>query len=249
LSDIGSVLVAGGTSSMGEAVVRKLSRSGFRVAFSSRRPKQADQLSAETGAKFLQYFDKNPDGVEKLVSRANVVLGSLSGLVIAVGANHTARISETTDEAWDQLFQSNLILPFAYAKACFPLFSPGSSVVFIGSATAFWPEMELGAYSVSKKALLWLSQMLAMEGALKNIRVNCIAPGETSLSMSTYVEPQIRAIQTTPLPPIGVRPCAEDIAEAVEFFLSPDSSQCTGSSLTVDGGLRAALRANKVRHG
>jgi 3alpha(or 20beta)-hydroxysteroid dehydrogenase len=124
----------------------------------------------------------------------------------------------------------------------------GGSIVTIASGTALWTEMELGAYSVSKRALLWLTQMLAVEGATRGVNVNAICPGDTESGMAAYVgEEPSPYLHSPALPPLGRHAVPDDIASAVIFFLGSESAFCTGASLVVDGGMRAALRANKVR--
>ncbi len=107
--------------------------------------------------------------------------------------------------------------------------------------------MELGAYSVSKRALLWLSQMLAVEGAPLGVRVNAVCPGDVGAGMSAFVNGRgPRDHGGALLPPAGRLGDPADVAAAVSFFLSADAAFCSGASLSVDGGMRAALRASKV---
>ena len=248
MSGVQRALVAGGTSSIGGAVVRRLCARGCKVAFTGRNADKAAGLAKDTSASFLPCDARDETSVIKVAERVGEILGGLEGLVIALGALHTARLSETSDDAWDTVIETNVMAPFFFAKACLPLLAEqGGAIVTIGSGSAYWPELELGAYSVSKRALMCMTQILAVECALKGITANCVNPGEMVSQMSTLAGPPLSDIGVTPTPPIGRKAQAEDVAAAVDYFLTVDTGFCTGASLTVDGGLRAALRAAKVR--
>lgn len=241
------ILVAGGTSKIGAAVAKRLLNKGDEVFVFGRNAQKGRALAAQTGAQFIAGDAASADDRARLSIEIQSNPGGLDGLVIAIGALHTARLSETTDEAWDAVMEANLVAPFLITQACLPFLQDGGAVVFIGSGTAQWPDMELGAYSVAKRMLERMTQVLAMDVALRNIRVNVVNPGEMGSPMSTAVASPLRAIPPTPIPPIGRRGDPDDVAVAVEFFLSDAAAFCTGASLTVDGGLRAALRAHRVR--
>jgi NAD(P)-dependent dehydrogenase (short-subunit alcohol dehydrogenase family) len=241
------ILVTGGTSKIGAAVAKRFLNQGDQVFVFGRDVQKGRALAAETGVQFIAGDAASTDDRARLFAEIQGNAGGLDGLVVAIGALHTARLSETTDEAWDAVMEANLVAPFLIAQACLPVLQDGGAIVFIGSGTAQWPDMELGAYSVAKRMLERMAQVLAMDVALRDIRVNVINPGEMGSPMSTAVASPLRAIPPTPIPPIGRRGDPDDVAAAVEFFLSGAAAFCTGASLTVDGGLRAALRAHGVR--
>lgn len=243
------VLVTGGTSAIGRAVVERLTADGAWVVFTGRDAERGAALAAATDSTFIQADVREPNAVEVAVRKAAEVLDGLESLVLGAGVLHEARIAETTDAAWDAVMETNLVAPFRFARACMPLLraGDGGAIVAIASGTALWTEMELGAYSVSKRALLWLAQMLAVEGAPQNVRVNAVCPGDVGAGMSAFVNGRgPRDHGAALLPPAGRIGEPADVAGAVAFFLSPDAAFCNGTSLVVDGGMRAALRASKV---
>lgn len=240
-------LIAGGLSTVGLAVARELAGRGDKVVITGRDPRMGAAAVAELGVDYVACDLADADGRATLAREAGFENDELDGLVVALGALHTARLSETTDGAWDAVLDANLITPFLVAQSCLPLLRDGGAIVFIGSGVADWPEMELGAYSVAKRMVTRMVQVLAMEAALRDIRVNVINPGEMDMPMSAMAAAPLRAIPPTPVPPLGRRAEAEDVATAVAFFLSENSAFCTGAALTVDGGVRAALRAHRVR--
>lgn len=241
------ILVAGGTSQVGSAIASRLARRGDQVILFGRNVQKGRSLATELSALFIEGDAAAAGDRTRLAAAVETGAGRLEGLVVTIGAVHVGRLSETTDEAWDAVLEANVVAPFLVAQICLPLLQNGGSIVFIGSGTAQWPDMELGAYSVAKRMLERLTQVLAMEAALRDIRVNVINPGEMASPMSAIAAAPLRTIPPTPIPPLGRRAEPEDVAAAVEFFLSDAAALCTGASLTVDGGLRAALRAHRVR--
>jgi NAD(P)-dependent dehydrogenase (short-subunit alcohol dehydrogenase family) len=143
----------------------------------------------------------------------------------------------------------NLFGPYRYTLACLPHLraAGGGSVVAIASDAGVWVETAVGAYSVSKRALIVLAQMLGTEVGKDGIRVNLVAPGDTAPGMATRVTGRVEGEATGwLLPPAGRIGTAPDTAAAVAFFVSPDSSFCNGAVLLVDGGMRADLHATGV---
>jgi len=243
-------LVTGGTSGIGAAIVMRLREEGAAVVFTGRNVQRGEALATRTGGAFVQADVRDPDAVRVSVSTAVDILGGLDALVVNAGILHEAPLSQTSDEAWDAVVETNLIGPYLYAVACLPELraSGGGSITLISSDAGVWPETQIGAYSVSKRAVNWLAQMLAMEGGPHGIRVNAICPGDTAPGMATFVEGRVEPRDTSGwlLPPLGRVGTGADVAAAVAFFISPDGAFCNGSVLLVDGGMRASLHASTV---
>lgn len=243
------VLVTGGTGAIGGAVVERLRAGDTEVVLTGRNRVRGEELARRTGARFVAGDVRDAGAVSAVVDEALKSLGGLEGLVLAAGVHHRASLSETTDAAWDTVVETNVVAPFLFARSCFPaLAASGGAIVSVVSGASYWPEAELGAYSVSKRALLWMTRMLAVEGATRGVRANAVCPGHTSGGMSSLadgVEPEGAA--SPPLPPSGNHTTPTDVAEAVAYLLSDASAGSTGAALAVDGGMLAALRAVKVR--
>jgi NAD(P)-dependent dehydrogenase (short-subunit alcohol dehydrogenase family) len=243
-------LVTGGTSGIGAAIVRRLLEEGAVVVFTGRDAGRGQEAEARTGATFVQADARDPDDVRASVRAAVDELGGLDALVLNAGILHDAPLSETSDEAWDAVLETNLIGPYLYAVACLPELrtAGGGSITLISSDAGVWPETAIGAYSVSKRALNCLAQMLAMEAGPHGIRVNAVCPGDTAPGMATFVEGRVVPGDSSGwlLPPLGRVGTGADVASAVAFFTSSDAAFCNGSVLLVDGGMRAALHASAV---
>ena len=243
------VLVTGGTGAIGGAVVERLRRDGAVVTFTGRNPERGEALARRTGARFVAGDVREPGRVEAVVEEALAGLGGLDGLVLAAGVLHRAPLSETTDAAWDALIETNVVASFLFARACLDALSDGDgAIVAVASGAADWPEVELGAYSVSKRVLLWMTRMLAVEGATRGVRANAVCPGHTATGMGAVAGGADPEDVTSPaMPPTGTHTTATEVAEAVAYLLSDASAGSTGATLSVDGGMLAALRAVRVR--
>ena len=245
------VLVSGGTSGIGAGIVEHLCGEGARVVLTGRSQERGSALAQATGARFVPADLESSEAIHDMVAEAVRSLGGLDGLVLSAAVLHQARASETSDAEWDELIDVNVVAPFILTRACLPqLRESGGAIVAISSGTAQWPEMELGAYSVSKRALTWMTQMLAVEVAGDGARVNAVCPGDTGTGMTALVDGKGRRHHGSPLTPPAGRPATSvDVARAVAFLLSSEAAFCSGAVLTVDGAMRAALRAHRVAAG
>jgi NAD(P)-dependent dehydrogenase (short-subunit alcohol dehydrogenase family) len=144
---------------------------------------------------------------------------------------------------------TNLVAPFRYARAALPaLRATGGVMVLVASDAGVWGETPIGAYSVSKRALIMLTRMLAVEAGPSGVRVNAVCPGDTEPGMVTTVAGRDTLPDTSgwTRPPLGRLVHARDVAAAVSFLASDEARTITGVDLLVDGGMRAALRANTI---
>jgi NAD(P)-dependent dehydrogenase (short-subunit alcohol dehydrogenase family) len=207
-------------------------------------------VAARTESVFLTADARNPEDVTRSVALAAEHLGGLNALVANAGVLHEAPLSETTDDAWDAVLETNLVGYYRYAVACLPhLRAAGSgSITMISSDAGVWGETAIGAYSVSKRAVNMLVQTLAVEAGPHGIRVNAVCPGDTAPGMATYVAGRDDSSDpsTWILPPLARVGTGADVAAAVAFYVSPDGAFCNGSVLLVDGGMRASQRASSA---
>src|SRR5438067_4077407 len=243
-------LVTGGTSGIGAAIVERLRSEGAAVVLTGRDEGRGRELAARTGAAFVRADARDSAAVRASVEAAVAGLGGLDALVANAGVLHDALLSETTDEAWDAVLETNLVGYMLYAVACLPHLraAGGGSITMISSDAGVWGETAIGAYSVSKRAVNMLVQALAVEAGPHGIRVNAICPGDTAPGMATRVDGRDEGGDPAgwTLPPLARVGTGADVAGAVTFFASPDGAFCNGSLLLVDGGMRASIRAGAV---
>ena len=243
-------LVTGGTSGIGAAVVERFRADGAAVVFTGRDEARGKDVASRAGASFVRADVRDPAAVRASVREAAGMLGGLDALVANAGVLYEAPLAATTDEAWDAVLETNLLGPYLYAVASLPELraAGGGSITIVSSDAGVWGETAIGAYSVSKRAVNMLTQMLAVEGGPEGIRVNAVCPGDTAPGMPTRVDGRVETGDTSEwlLPPLGRVGTAEDVAAAVAYLASRDAAFCNGSLLLVDGGMRAALRASAV---
>lgn len=145
---------------------------------------------------------------------------------------------------WDKIFDVNVKSSYLLAKEVKPFIkkSGGGSIVFVSSIGGYQPFNLLGAYSVSKTALLGLTKALAIDLMDDKIRVNCVAPGviETKFAGALYSTEAAResTLQTIPMKRIG-KP--DEIGGVVAFLCSDDASYMTGESIAAGGGMNSRL--------
>jgi NAD(P)-dependent dehydrogenase (short-subunit alcohol dehydrogenase family) len=141
------------------------------------------------------------------------------------------------------MFDANAFAPWRLSSAVLPLMRErkGGSIVNISSISGLRPFEGSGAYCMAKAALIMMSQVMALELAPENIRVNVICPGmveDTELGDGIFTPEQVVASyeRFRPLHPLGRNGKPGDIADAALFFASAESSWMTGAVLPLDGG-------------
>jgi NAD(P)-dependent dehydrogenase (short-subunit alcohol dehydrogenase family) len=243
-------LVTGGTSGIGASIVDRFRAEGASVVFTGRDAARGEEVAARTGASFVRADLRDSNDVGASVRAALDTLGGLDALVANAGVLHDSTLSETSDEAWDAVFETNLIGSYLYALACLPALrdSGGGSITMTSSDAGIWGETPIAAYSVSKRALNMLVQTLAVEAGPSGVRVNAVCPGDTAPGMASHVKGRVASGDTSGwiLPPLARVGTGADVAAAVTFFASTEGAFCNGSILLVDGGMRASLRASAV---
>jgi NAD(P)-dependent dehydrogenase (short-subunit alcohol dehydrogenase family) len=237
-------LVTGGTRGIGLAIVRGLAQAGARVVVSSRK---AEAVSAVVDA--LRAAGHEAAGVPAHVGRAEDVARLAEATVAAFGGcdivvNNAAAnpvfgpVQDTSDDAFDKILAVNVRGPFQLCRALLPhLRKSRGSIVNISSIGGVSPEQGLGIYSVSKAALISLTQVMAREWGAAGVRANVICPGliKTDFSQALWQDEQLmgRFLKTQPIPRIGE---PEDVAGMAVFLASEAASYCTGGVYMVDGG-------------
>ncbi|WP_307493079.1 SDR family NAD(P)-dependent oxidoreductase [Pseudarthrobacter defluvii] len=185
----------------------------------------------------------DPDVPGQLVKAAVAEFGGLDALVANAGIANPGAICDVSLEDWDNMFSVNLRGAWLLAKASYPhLKQSHGAACFTSSMSGQLPHAGSGAYSPSKAALTMLAQTLALEWAPDGIRANVVSPGMTHTRMTEkmYEDPQIKKAREDiiPLARIGD---PMDIANVIEFLVSPLSSYVTGQDVCVDGGFSKSI--------
>lgn len=240
-------IVAGASSGIGYATAKLFAQEGARVVVGARRRPELDALVAEitaAGGEAIAFSgDVADEGYAQALAQA--AIDQFGGL--DVGFNNAGKISPmgpTTDITladWRRTLDVNLTSAFLAAKYQIPAMVTrgGGSLIFTSTFvgyTAGFPGV--ATYAASKSGLIGLTQSLAVEFALQNIRVNAILPGGTDTAMYREMNntPEAQAFIISLYP--GRRlATAEEMAKSVLYLASDASSFTTGSALLVDGGV------------
>jgi glucose 1-dehydrogenase len=185
----------------------------------------------------------DPDVPSQLVETAVAEFGGLDALIANAGIANPGAICDLSIEDWDDMFSVNLRGAWLLAKASHThLRLSRGSACFTSSMSGQLPHAGSGAYIPSKAALTMLAQTLALEWAPDGIRVNVVSPGMTHTPMTEkmYADPHIKKAREgiIPLSRIGD---PMDIANVIEFLVSPLSGYVTGQDVCVDGGFSKSI--------
>jgi len=185
----------------------------------------------------------DPAVPDQLVAAAVAEFGGLDTLVANAGVASPGAICNLSLEDWDDMFAVNLRGAWLLAKASYPhLRESRGSACFTSSMSGQLPHAGSGAYSPTKAALTMLAQTLALEWAPEGIRVNVVSPGMTHTPMSEkmYADPQIKKAREGIIP-LGRIGEPMDIANVIEFLVSPLAGFVTGQDICVDGGFSKSI--------
>ena len=241
-------LITGGTSGIGAATARRVAALGAKVVVTGRRQREGRLLASEICRKggcavFFRADLSRPDEARRIVPFTVETFGQLDYAFNNAGISGDNRLLiDQTEENFDRVFAANV-------KALFLLLQDevkqmlaqgrGGSIVNAASVGGFLATPTAGPYVASKHAVLGLTKTAAVEYGSYGIRVNAVSPGaiRTEMLLSVFTNEEIdRMGAVHPLGRIG-RP--EEIADAVAWLFSDESSYYTGQSLTLDGGLTA----------
>jgi NAD(P)-dependent dehydrogenase (short-subunit alcohol dehydrogenase family) len=245
-----AVLITGGTTGIGLGIAQRMLGEGARVAITGRDAERGKaaiaQLAPLGDVVFVSADAAHAEAVQSSVTQVLDRLGAIDVLVNNAGIALTERLVDTPVDAFDRLMAANVRGPFLYARACFAsLCERRGSMVHIGSDAGLRAEQPIGAYSVSKAALVMMSQVLALDGAPYGVRSNCVCPGATAPGMRHLgpADDPDRGDDPNgwPAAPLGRVGTADDVAGAVAYLAGPHASFISGAVLLVDGGNAAGL--------
>lgn len=238
-----TILVTGGSRGIGAAIVRELANRGADVFFTYNSNKEkAEQLAAELSAAgrvtAVECNVTDADSVANFVATVQQHSKTIDGLVNNAGITKDGLIMRMSEGDWDAVMDANLKGAFLCARAVVrPMMSQRSGrIVNIGSIVGLSGNAGQTNYSASKAGLVGFTKSLAKEVASRGILVNLVAPGYVETDMTDKLSEEQRAAFANNIP-LKRAGAASEIAAAVAFFLSAESSYITGQVLNVDGGL------------
>lgn len=238
-------LVTGGNSGIGLATAQRFAAEGAYVFITGRRQESLDEAVKKIG-------EKNVTGVQgdvsqladldRLFATIKAEKGRLDIVFANAGGGTLSPLGQITEEHFDKTFNTNVKGVVFTVQKALPLLGEGASIILNASTAAIKGTPAFSIYSASKAAVRNLARSWILDLKGRNIRVNVISPGVvrtpgydglglTEEQIQGFVDVQVATI------PMGRAGTTDDIAKAVSFLASDDSSFVNGVELFVDGGM------------
>jgi NAD(P)-dependent dehydrogenase (short-subunit alcohol dehydrogenase family) len=237
-------LVTGGSSGIGLATAKRFASEGAYVFITGRRQTELDAAATELGGNATAVRGDVADlaDLDRLFDTIKQEKGRLDVLFANAGGGGLAPLGQITEELFDKTFNTNVRgLLFTVQKAL-PLMPPGSSIILNASTTSIKGTPAFSVYSATKAAVRSFARNWTLDLKERKIRVNAISPGVvptpgydqmglTKEQLQGFVDLMVTSI------PLGRVGTTDEIAKAVVFLASDDSSFVNGIELFVDGGM------------
>jgi D-xylose 1-dehydrogenase len=239
------VLVTGGGSGIGEAIVEQFALQGARVAFVDIAVECSTELVTRLTPQcshpplFVRCDLTDISSLQKAIKEITSQLGPPRVLINNAGSDDRHRFEDITPEYWDQRMNVNLRHQFFAAQAVAPGMraAGGGSIVNMSSIAWMIPSPDLSVYVAAKSAIVGMTRSIAHHLGADNIRVNCVLPGlivterQRRLWMSQEYEAEVlrrQCIKRLLMP--------DDVARLLLFLAADDSSAMTNQTHIIDGG-------------
>jgi NAD(P)-dependent dehydrogenase (short-subunit alcohol dehydrogenase family) len=241
-------IITGGASGIGEATVRRFVAEGSKVLIADRNLAAAEALAKQlgSGVAAIECDVRKESSAVAVAERAMSLWGQIDVLVNNAGSELNRTYNDTTSDEWDMVLETDLKGPWLLCKHIVPhMVKRGSgSVVNVSSLNGLVGFPLSTAYGSAKGGLVVFTRDMAIELAKSGVRFNCVCPGVIQTPMMerwTKLMPDQQEAQAMlrGVMPIGRMGRSEEVAGAILFFASDDSTLCQGSVLAVDGGFTA----------
>jgi len=236
-------LVTGATRGIGRAIALELGRQGALVAGTATSETGAAQIQGalrSAGVKGLGLvLDVNSAAqCETIVGTVQEALGAITILVNNAGITRDNLLLRMKDEEWDDIISTNLKSVYWLSKLVIrPMMKArGGRIINITSVVGVTGNAGQTNYAAAKAGMIGFSKALAREVGLRNITVNCVAPGFIDTDMTRALDENQRGALIDRIP-LGRLGAVEDVAAAVAFLASPAAAYITGATLHVNGGM------------
>jgi NAD(P)-dependent dehydrogenase (short-subunit alcohol dehydrogenase family) len=240
-------VITGGGSGIGLASARRLADEGAHVVIGDMDETSGQAAAAEVDGMFVRVDVTDADAVEAMFAAARDRYGSVDIAFNNAGISppDDDSILETGIDAWRRVQEVNLTSVYLCCKAVLPIMleqgrgSIINTASFVATMAAATSQI---SYTASKGGVLAMSRELGVQFARSGVRVNALSPGpvSTPLLMELFAKDPERAARRLVHIPVGRFGQPEEIAAAVAFLASDDSSFITASNFLVDGGISGA---------
>ena len=230
-------LVIGGHGGIGGAVSQRFADEGAQVYATSRKITDGGSEKTGTGSiRGVQADASNAADLNRVFEQVKSEQGRIDILVVNAGLSEYAPLGDISEDHFDRTFGLNVRALVFAAQGAIHLMQPGGTIVLIGSIAGDIGTKGYGVYGATKAAVRSFTRTWANELAPKGIRVNVVSPGPTDTAMMAGASQEIRDTLSGMIP-LGRMGRPDEVAAAVLFLASDESSFTTGAELVVDGGM------------
>jgi NAD(P)-dependent dehydrogenase (short-subunit alcohol dehydrogenase family) len=243
------VIITGGASGIGMATAERFLEEGAKVAILDVSEKNGEAALKELKKKGFTPLILTGDvakssDVKKMVSTAKARLGRIDVLFNNAGILVEGTVEDVTEKDWDRIMAVNVKGVFLMSKEVVPIMlkQRKGAIVNNASCSGLVGDRNAIAYNTSKGAVVLMTKCMALDYAKKNIRVNCVCPGEIDTPMfrqearSRKMPVEEYRKELCEYHPIGRLGVPSEVANAVLFLASDQASFITGAAFSVDGG-------------
>jgi 3-oxoacyl-[acyl-carrier protein] reductase len=238
-----NIIVTGASGGIGNAIIKKLNEAGANILASGTKIEKLEELKNNfKKIKILKFDISQSDKIEEFIENATGELGgNLDGIVNNAGITQDNLAIRMSLDEWQKVININLTSTFLMSKFAIKkmLKNKSGKIVNITSVVGHTGNLGQANYTASKAGIVAMSKSLAIEYAKKNININCISPGFIQTAMTDKIDDKFKEVIISKIPSARLgKP--DDIANAVLFLSSDQSSYINGETIHVNGGMYMA---------
>ncbi len=238
-----NIIVTGASGGIGYSIIKKLNDVGANILASGTKLEKLEELKKQfEKIKILKFDISQSAKIEEFIENStNELGGNLDCLVNNAGITKDNLAIRMSLEEWQKVIDINLTSTFLMSKFAIKkmLKNKSGKIVNITSVVGHSGNLGQSNYSASKAGIIAMSKSLALEYAKKNININCISPGFIKTAMTDKINDQFKEKIISKIPSARLGD-PDDIANAVLFLSSNQSSYINGETLHVNGGMYMA---------
>ena len=238
-----NIIVTGASGGIGNSIVKKLSEAGANILATGTKIEKLEELKSQfEDIKILKFDISQSNKIEEFIQNAMIKLGGgLDCIVNNAGITQDNLAIRMSLEEWQKVIDINLTSTFLMCKFAIKkmLKNKSGKIINITSVVGHTGNLGQANYTASKAGIIALSKSLAIEYGKKNININCISPGFIKTKMTDKIDEKFKEVIISKIPMARLGE-PDDIANAVLFLSSNQSSYINGETIHVNGGMYMA---------